>query len=403
VGRGRKVYFDVTTGGVAGQGQVWEYDPERELLTLLFECPGSTVLQSPDNVGIVAKTGHIFLQEDGSGEQFIRGLTRNGQIYDFAKTAANETEFAGGCFDPHGQILFVNQQETGAICPRVHRTRAPSRTRSGAPGRRWTDRPTGDSSSRELPTARRAGLPFRRAPSRPAGRVRSLGLPIAPWQPAVASPGLPSFSTTFTTVPHACGGVPDTRGMKPALLCELHAHTTWSDGCLALRELVDLYGRAGFDVLCITDHVLREDDPWWPPEACVHEANFGSYLAAVDSLLAGREAGAALFAAHPHGPDRDAAPARSTRRFWREWEALAPLVHRAELFNGRDVYSWIAGAGVPAVASGDVHAREHLSSWKTLLPCAKDEEELVAFLRSGIPGYLVPFRAAPSAEPAAAA
>jgi hypothetical protein len=280
---GRKVYFDVTTGGVAGQGQVWEYDPERELLTLLFESPGSTVLQSPDNVGIVAKTGHIFLQEDGSGEQFIRGLTRNGQIYDFAKTAANETEFAGGCFDPHGQILFVNQQETGAICPRVHRTRAPSRTRSGAPGRRWTDRPTGDSSSRELPTARRAGLPFRRAPSRPAGRVRSLGLPIAPWQPAVASPGLPSFSTTFTTVPHACGGVPDTRGMKPALLCELHAHTTWSDGCLALRELVDLYGRAGFDVLCITDHVLREDDPWWPPEACVHEANFGSYLAAVEA------------------------------------------------------------------------------------------------------------------------
>jgi hypothetical protein len=35
--------------------------------------------------------------------------------------------------------------------------------------------------------------------------------------------------------------------MRP-LLCELHAHTTWSDGDLSLRELVDLYGghlRAG--------------------------------------------------------------------------------------------------------------------------------------------------------------
>jgi 3',5'-nucleoside bisphosphate phosphatase len=241
--------------------------------------------------------------------------------------------------------------------------------------------------------------------------------------------------------------------MKPSLLCELHAHTTWSDGSLTLRELIDLYGHAGFDVLCVTDHVLREDDPWWPPEACVHEANFGSYLAAVeaeadraralydllvvpgleltynhldpdlaahavavglrefvsldagfvDSLLAGRRAGAALLAAHPHGADGDSVPLRSTRRFSREWEALAPLVHRAELFNGRDVYSWIAGAGVPAVASGDVHARDHLSSWKTLLPCAKDEEELVAFLRSAQPGYLVPFRAEPSAEPAAAA
>jgi uncharacterized protein len=107
---GRKVYFDVTNGGQAGQGQVWEYDPERETVTLIFESPGSTVLQSPDNVVIVPKTGHIVLQEDGSGEQFLRGVTRQGKIYDFAKTAANETEFCGGCFDPEGQILFVNQQ-----------------------------------------------------------------------------------------------------------------------------------------------------------------------------------------------------------------------------------------------------------------------------------------------------
>jgi hypothetical protein len=241
--------------------------------------------------------------------------------------------------------------------------------------------------------------------------------------------------------------------MEPALLCELHAHTTWSDGSLSLRELVDVYGDAGFDVLCVTDHVLRADDPWFPPESCVHEANFDSYLAAVDaeaerartlydllvvpglelthnhldpnraahavavglrayvsmdaglveSLSVAREAGAALLAAHPHGPDTDPVPRRTTRRLWREWETLAPLLHRAELFNGRDVYSWVAGAGVPAVASGDVHAREHVSSWKTLVPCAKDEEAFVTFLRSRAPGYLVPFRAEPAAEPAAAA
>jgi secreted PhoX family phosphatase len=107
---GKKVYFDVTNGGAAGQGQVWEYDPERAVLTLIYESPGSAVLQSPDNVVIVPKTGQILLQEDGAGEQFVRGVTRRGQIYDFARTAANETEFAGGCFDPNGQILFVNQQ-----------------------------------------------------------------------------------------------------------------------------------------------------------------------------------------------------------------------------------------------------------------------------------------------------
>ena len=46
------------------------------------------------------------------------------------------------------------------------------------------------------------------------------------------------------------------------LLCELHAHTTWSDGSLSVRELVDLYGARGFDVLCVTDHTVRSDDPW---------------------------------------------------------------------------------------------------------------------------------------------
>ena len=41
------------------------------------------------------------------------------------------------------------------------------------------------------------------------------------------------------------------------LLCELHAHTTWSDGDLTVRELCDLYGRHGFDVLAVTDHTTR--------------------------------------------------------------------------------------------------------------------------------------------------
>src|SRR5262245_48812609 len=60
----------------------------------------------------------------------------------------------------------------------------------------------------------------------------------------------------------------------PALLCELHAHTTWSDGSLSVRELVDLHGRAGFDVLAVTDHVTR-------PGATVralHEDTYDRYL-----------------------------------------------------------------------------------------------------------------------------
>src|SRR6202007_2131638 len=71
------------------------------------------------------------------------------------------------------------------------------------------------------------------------------------------------------------------RKVEP-LLCELHAHTRWSDGELPLPELVDLYGRNGFDVLAVTDHVIRTDDPWLADDAPlqgVHAANHADYLA----------------------------------------------------------------------------------------------------------------------------
>ncbi len=111
VGHGKsKIYFDTTTGGAANLGQVWEYDPGRETLTLIYESTNSAALQSPDNVVVVPATGDIFLQEDGAGAQFVRGVTLDGAIYDFARTTANETEFCGGCFDPDGQTFYVNQQ-----------------------------------------------------------------------------------------------------------------------------------------------------------------------------------------------------------------------------------------------------------------------------------------------------
>lgn len=105
-----RIYFDTTEGGAAGLGQVWEYHPGRETLTLVFESSSSSDLQNPDNVVVVPQTGHIFLQEDGDGEQFVRGVTRDGEIYDFARTTSNQTEFCGGCFDPDGKTFYLNQQ-----------------------------------------------------------------------------------------------------------------------------------------------------------------------------------------------------------------------------------------------------------------------------------------------------
>jgi hypothetical protein len=222
---------------------------------------------------------------------------------------------------------------------------------------------------------------------------------------------------------------------SPLLLAEQHAHTTWSDGMLSLPELVDLYGSHGFDVLCVTDHTLPSDNG---VQGYVGVHNWRAYLDELASeteraqreydlvlvpgleltddhpdplrsahalaiglqnfvtielgiryaLEEARRAGAALVAAHPHRPE-DAG--RRTCRFWHERERLARLVDRFELVNGGDVYPWVAEARLPAVASGDFHRPEHLNTWKTLLPCAKDAAAVVECLRSTRRVYLTPF------------
>jgi len=39
------------------------------------------------------------------------------------------------------------------------------------------------------------------------------------------------------------------------LLCDFHIHSNYSDGKLTVPEVVDLYGRLGFDCICVTDHL----------------------------------------------------------------------------------------------------------------------------------------------------
>lgn len=213
------------------------------------------------------------------------------------------------------------------------------------------------------------------------------------------------------------------------LLCELHAHSTWSDGALEVPELVDVYGRAGFDVLAVTDHTARDRS------AQVGEASFAEYVAQIeaeaeraeheyglllvpgleltyddpdprraahalaiglrtftgvssslDEALAGaREAGAALIAAHPYPVAEARNASRGTGRWAAEPEWAAEAVDRFELFNRHDVFAWVGRARVPVIASGDFHRLEHLHTWKTLLHCEREEEAVVELLRSAKP------------------
>lgn len=106
------VFFNATSGGDAGAGQVWQYRPRGNSggqLILVFESPSPDVLDAPDNI-VVTPRGGLIVCEDGGGDQWLRGLTQRGEIFDFATNIANGDEFAGACFSPDGNILFVNIQ-----------------------------------------------------------------------------------------------------------------------------------------------------------------------------------------------------------------------------------------------------------------------------------------------------
>ena len=109
----RRVYFDCTTGGESQLGQVWELTPRGRDggdLRLIYESTSLDDLENPDNLVVVPATGDVFLQEDSDGEQYVRGVNRRGEIYDFAKTLLSDYEFCGGCFSPDGKTFFLNQQ-----------------------------------------------------------------------------------------------------------------------------------------------------------------------------------------------------------------------------------------------------------------------------------------------------
>jgi secreted PhoX family phosphatase len=113
-GDGGKMWFQSTSGGNAGRGQVFLYDIPSNKLILVFESPGAAVLDSPDNM-CVSPSGGLVICEDGGGDQWLRGLTPDGEIFDLGTNILNGSEFAGACFSPDGQTLFVSIQGPTAV------------------------------------------------------------------------------------------------------------------------------------------------------------------------------------------------------------------------------------------------------------------------------------------------
>ncbi len=216
------------------------------------------------------------------------------------------------------------------------------------------------------------------------------------------------------------------------LLCDFHIHTTWSDGSVPLREVVDIYGQAGFDVIAVTDHVYNKDGVIAAfadnLNKTVTEENFGRYMEEVaaetmralakygmlvipgveitknylseqesahvllvdikryvsadlswdDILGEGRRQGALVIACHPHYTDHEV---HDTLYFWNNRQKFSRHFDAWEVANRSDLFSVVSLNNYPILANGDFHKAQHLYSWKTLLPCAKDVEAVKACIR----------------------
>jgi predicted metal-dependent phosphoesterase TrpH len=240
-------------------------------------------------------------------------------------------------------------------------------------------------------------------------------------------------------------------GYEPFLLCDFHIHTTWSDGRLSVREVVDLYGQTGrFDAIAITDHILRKKDllaragrivtlgrrrfsltedsfdAYLDDIACEAQrakrkygmlvipgaevtqnhlrARKSAHVIALDIkryisadqpaeaiLREIRAQGALSVACHPHH--------RTTRRIeistcylWDNRQALADLVDVWEAANRDDLFSVTSLKHYPYVASSDFHKAKHLHSWKTLIRAKKDWPSIQVALRANVDIAITLFR-----------
>ncbi len=161
--QGDKMYFTCTRGGNIqppfavgdyryGWGQVWEFNPRNQRLTLIFTSQGTSQLVSPDNITLRPTGGasmivcedpaqSIVTAVDGSGNAtattgfnwpatLMRGLNPGGHIFDVCRNAVNVTgavpghpnyplgdhrgtEWAGAAFSPDGEFLFASIFDPG--------------------------------------------------------------------------------------------------------------------------------------------------------------------------------------------------------------------------------------------------------------------------------------------------
>ena len=217
------------------------------------------------------------------------------------------------------------------------------------------------------------------------------------------------------------------------LLCDFHIHTNYSDGKMTAPEVVDFYGRRGFDCICITDHlgdprrligklsrllnltlgaeqmdeyfdvVERERRRAWRKYNMLVmtglEFNKDGYTRKTSAHLLGIDLkapinpaldlpptiaeihaqGALAVASHPHVMKSEWG--RNTLYLWDNQELFAPLIDAWEIANRNNIFTPVGLKRLAFLANSDFHKPKHIYSWKTLLQCEKEPEAIKEGIR----------------------
>ena len=233
--------------------------------------------------------------------------------------------------------------------------------------------------------------------------------------------------------PRAHGGSPGTGSASRVQLCDFHIHTNYSDGRLTLPEVIDFYGRRGFDCICVTDHIAdprrligkfsellnftiapaqldeyfdvleRERRRAWRKYDMLvmtglefNKEGFSKkssgHLLALDlkapvtpsldfvELIAQiHSQGGLAVAAHPHVMKSEWG--KNTLFLWENQHVFAPILDAWEIANRNNIFTPIGLKRFAFLANSDFHKPKHIYSWKTLLQCEKEPEAIKECIR----------------------
>lgn len=217
-------------------------------------------------------------------------------------------------------------------------------------------------------------------------------------------------------------------------ICDFHIHTNYSDGKLSLPEVVDFYGKRGFDCICVTDHIadpkrligkfselvnltlapdqldeyfdviererrrawrkyemlvmagLEFNKEGWTRKTSGHllgvdlKAPINPALDFVEIIAQTHGQGGLAVAAHPHVMKSEWG--KNTLYLWENQEVFAPIIDAWEIANRNNIFTPIGLKRFAFIANSDFHKPKHIYSWKTLVNCEKDPEAIKQCIRA---------------------